>query len=101
MTRPGLAASSQVRWARLGHQLVGLDHGELGQAAEVRLEPPDALLRIEQGVVVAGRVLELDRQAVRDHLVAGLPRGHPGADPQHDAGRVRADHVVRAGRAAR
>ena len=37
---------------RLGHQLVGLDDGQLGQAAEVGLEAPDALLRVEHGVVV-------------------------------------------------
>ena len=95
MTSPGLAASSQVRCARLGHQLVGLDQGQLGEPAEVGLEAPDPLLRVEHRVVVAGGVLQLDRQAVRDHLVAGLPPGHAGADPQHHAGRVRADHVVR------
>ncbi len=82
----------QVRW--LGHQLVGLDQCELGQAAEVRLEAPDALLRVEHGVVVAVRALQLDRQAVRDDLVAGLPRIDARARPQHHTGQVGADHVV-------
>jgi hypothetical protein len=31
---------------------------------------------------------------VRDDLIARLPLGHPGADPQHHARGVRADHVV-------
>ena len=63
----------------LGHQLVGLDQGELGQAAEVGLEAPDPLLGVEHRVVVAVGALQLDRQAVRDHLVAGLPRvSRPG-----------------------
>jgi hypothetical protein len=35
-----------------GQELVGLDHRELGEAAEVRLVAPDALLWIEHGVVV-------------------------------------------------
>jgi hypothetical protein len=74
--------------ARLGHELVGFDQRDLRQAAEVRLESPDPLLRVEQGVVVAGRVLKLDREAVRDHLHARLPLGHAGADAQHDAGQV-------------
>jgi hypothetical protein len=70
---------------RLGHQLVGLDQGQLGQAAEVGLEAPDPLLRVEHRVVVALVVLELDRQAVRDDRVAGLPLGDAGARRQHDA----------------
>ena len=80
--------------AGLGHQLVALDQGELGQAAEVGLEAPDALLGVHHRVVVPGRVLQLHRQAVRDHLVAGLPLVHPRPDAQHDAGQVRADHVI-------
>ena len=78
----------------LGHQLVGLDQRELGQPAEVGLEAPDPLLRVHHRVVVPGGVLQLHGQAVRDDLVAGLPLGHTGADAQHDAGQVRADHVV-------
>ncbi len=93
LTRPGEAASSQVRWAGLGHQLVGLDQRQLGQAAVVRLEAPDALLRVHHRVVVAGRVLELDRQAVRDDLVTRLPLRDARADAQHDAGQVGADDV--------
>ena len=37
---------------RLRHELVGLHDGEVGQAAEVRLEAPDALVGGEHGVVV-------------------------------------------------
>src|SRR4051812_13074006 len=37
----------------LGHQLVRLDQRDLGQPAEVRLEPPDPLLGVEHRVVVA------------------------------------------------
>ena len=40
---------------RLRHELVALHDGELGQTAEVRLEPPDALLRVEHRVVVSER----------------------------------------------
>ena len=49
----GRLLPGQVR--RLGHQLVGLDQGDLGQAAEVGLEAPDPLLRVEHRVVVARR----------------------------------------------
>ena len=45
----------------LGQQLVGLDQGDLCEAAEVGLEPPDALLGIEHRVVVAERAFEIDR----------------------------------------
>ena len=95
LTSPGEAASSQVRWSGFGISWFALTIGHLGQAAEVGLEAPDPLLRIEHGVVVAGRVLQFDAQAVRDHLVTRLPLGHRRADPQYHAGRVRADHVVR------
>ena len=37
---------------RLRHQLVGLDDGDLGEPAEVRLEAPDALVRRHHRVVV-------------------------------------------------
>jgi hypothetical protein len=40
---------------------------------EVRLEAPDPLLRVEHRVAVALGPLELDVEAVRDDLVAGLP----------------------------
>ena len=79
----------------LGHQLIRLHQGQFGQAAEVRLEAPDSLLRIHHGVVVALRVLELDRQAVRDDPVADLPLGHAGADLEHDAGKVGSHDVIR------
>ena len=78
----------------LGHQLVGLDQRELGEPAEVRLESPDPLLGVEHRVVVAVGRLQLDRQAVRDDLVAGLPGVHPRPGAEHDAGEVGADHVV-------
>ena len=45
---------------RLRHQLVGLDQGELGQPAEVGLEPPDPLLGVEHRVVVPVGALQLD-----------------------------------------
>ena len=80
---------------RLGHQLVGLDQRDLGEAAEVGLEAPDPLLGVEHRVVVAVGGLQLDRQAVRDDLVAGLPGVDAGAGAQHDARQVGADDVVR------
>ncbi len=78
----------------LGHQLVGLDQGQLREPAEVGLEPPDPLLGVEHRVVVAVGALELDAQAVRDDLVAGLPPVHARAGAQHHAGEVGADDVV-------
>ena len=95
MTRPGDAASSQLRCFGLGHQLVGLDQGDLGQAAEVGLEAPDPLLGVEHRVVVPVGGLQLHGQAVRDDLVAGAPGVDTGAGAQHDAGEVGADDVVR------
>lgn len=80
---------------RLRHQLVGLDECDLCQAAEVGLEAPDALLGVEHGVVVAVARLHLDRQAVRDDLVTGLPGVDAGAGAQDDAREVGADDVVR------
>jgi hypothetical protein len=80
---------------RLGHELVGLDQGELAQAAEVGLVSPDPLLRVEHRVVVALRLLQLDRQAVRDHPVARLPETHPRPGPQYDAGQIGSQNVVR------
>ena len=94
MTSPGEAASSQVRCSGLGHQLVGLHQGEVGEAAEVGLEAPDPLLGVHHRVVVAVGALQLDREAVRDHLVAGLPGVHAQAGLEHHAGQVGADHVV-------
>jgi hypothetical protein len=79
---------------RLGHELVGLDHRDVGQAAEVGLEAPDALVGRQHGVVVGRRVLVVDVVAVDGDLVAHLPVAHGGAGAQHDARGVRADHVV-------
>jgi hypothetical protein len=79
---------------RFWHQLVGLDQGELGQATEVGLEAPDPLFGVEHRVVVAFGPFQFDRQAVRHHLVAGFPGVHRRSGAQHDAGQVRADHVV-------
>ena len=79
---------------RLGHQLVGLDDGEVGEAAEVRLEAPDALVGGQHRVVVGRRVLVVDVVAVDGDPVARLPVAHRRPDPQHDAGGVGADHVV-------
>jgi len=78
-TNPGQAASSQVR---------------CGEPAEVGLEAPDPLLGVKHRVVVTVGALELDRQAVRDDLVTGLPRMHTGAGREYDAGQVRPDHVI-------
>ena len=91
------AASSQVRWARLGHELVGLDDREVGQPAEVRLEAPDALVGGQHRVVVGRRVLVVDVVAVDRDPVARLPVAHRRPDLQHDARGVGADDVVRQG----
>ena len=100
LTSPGEAASSQVRCARLGHQLVGLHQRDLGEAAEVGLEAPDPLLGVEHRVVVPVGALELDRQAVGDHLVAGLPRVHARRRSSARRRRGRSRPRGRAGRAA-
>ena len=80
---------------RLRHQLVRLDDAEVGQAAEVRLEPPDPLVGGEHRVVVRRRVLVVDVVAVHGHPVARLPVANGGPDAQHDARGVGTDHVVR------
>ena len=85
---PGLVNCTAYR------QLVGLDHGDVGQASEVRLEAPDPLLGVEHRVVVSVGALELDREAVGDHPVARLPLGDARAGLEHDAGQVGADDVV-------
>ena len=79
---------------RLRHQLVGLDDRQVGEPAEVGLEPPDALVGGEHRVVVRRRILVVDGVAVDGHAVAGLPVAHRRPDPQHDARRVGADDVV-------
>ena len=79
----------------LRHQLVGLHHGELAEAAVVGLVAPDALVGGEHRVVVRARVLVVDVVAVHGDRVAGLPDPHRRADPQHDAGGVAADDVER------
>jgi hypothetical protein len=78
----------------LGHQLVGLDDAQLGEPAEVGLESPDPLLGVHHRVVVAVVVLQLDREAVGDDLLAGLPQVDRGTGAQDDAGEVGADDVV-------
>ncbi len=83
---------AQVRGLR--HELVRLDQGELGQPPEVRLKAPDALLGVEHRVVVALGTLQLDRQAVGDHLVTGRPGVYRGAGSQHHTGQVGTDHVI-------
>jgi hypothetical protein len=78
----------------LGQQLAGLDDREVGQAAEVGLEPPGPLVA-GHGVLVGHRVLAVHVRGRDHHPVAGRPAAHGGAGPHHHAGRVRADHVVR------
>ena len=92
-----MAASSQLRWVGLGHELVGLDHGQVGQAAEVRLEAPDPFVGRQHGVVVGRGVLVVDVVAVDRDLVPGAEVADEGADPEHDPGGIGADHVVRQG----
>src|SRR5205807_3486100 len=78
----------------LGHDLVGLHHGEVGQAAEVGLETPDALVGSQHGVVVGRGVLVVDVVAVDDDPVAGLPVANGRAHADDNARGVRTDHVV-------
>ncbi len=92
--QPGAGRLLPGQVGGLGHQLVGLDQRHLGEAAEVRLEAPDPLLRVEHGVVVALGALQLHAQAVRDDLVPGLPGVHPGPGTEHHAGQVGAHLVV-------
>jgi hypothetical protein len=68
----------------LRHQLIRLDHRDVGESTEVRFEPPDALVRGHHRIVVRGRVLVVDVQTMHGHDVARLPVTHCGADPEHD-----------------
>ena len=88
----GRLLPAEVR--RLGHELVRFDDGDVGQPSEVGLEAPDALVGRQHGVVVGRGVLVVDVVALDRDLVAHLPVAHRRACPQHDAGGVRADHVV-------
>ena len=85
---------------RLRHELVGLDDGELGQAAEVGLEAPDALVVAEHRVVVAARVLVVDVVAVHDDLVARLPVAARPSRPAAPRPRRRSRRRGRPGRGA-
>jgi hypothetical protein len=78
----------------LGHELVGLDDRQVGEAAEVGLEAPDALVGGQHRVVVGGGVLVVEEVAVDGDPVARLPVPHGVADAEDDAGRVGPDHVV-------
>ena len=79
---------------RLGHQLVGLHHAEVGQATEVGLVAPDALVVAHHRVVVRRRVLVVEVVAVHRHPVARLPGPHGRPHPQHHARGVAADHLI-------
>ena len=79
---------------RFGHQLVGFDHRDIGQAAEVRLEAPDALVGGQHGVVMGRGVLIVDVVAVDRDLVADLPVAHGRTGAQHHTRGIRADDVV-------
>ena len=76
------------------HQLVGSHHGQVGQPAEVRLEPPDALVGGLHGVVVGRRILVVDMIAVDGDVVAGLEVPDRRADLEHHPGGVGADDVM-------
>ena len=78
----------------LGHQLVGLHHRQVGQAAEVGLEPPDALVVGEHRVVVGARALVVDVVAVDGDLVARLPVAYCRPGPQDHTRGVGPDDVV-------
>ena len=95
MTRPGEAASSQVRCVGLVEQLVRLDERQLGEAAEVRLEAPDALLGVEHRVVVAEWALELDGRQWATTSSPGCHTCTPGPVRRTTPDKVRAEHVVR------
>ena len=77
------------------HQLGRLDQGQFREPAEVRLEAPDALLRVEHRVTVPVGTLQFDGEAVRDHPVPRRPGADTGAGAQDHAGEVGADDVVR------
>ena len=79
---------------RLGHQLVGLDDGDVGQAAEIGLESPDPLVVGQYRVVVRGRVLVVHVVAVHRDPVTGPPFADRRAHPEHHSGGIGAHHVV-------
>ena len=80
---------------RLGHQLIGLDDGEIGQATEVGLEAPDPLVRAEHRIIVGGRVLIVDVVAVHGHPVPGFPVSDCRAGAEHDTGSVGTNDLIR------
>ena len=91
-SRAGCFLPRQV--LRFGQELIRFHNGELSQATEVGLEPPDALLGIHHCVVVTEGRLEFHRQAVRDHTIARIPRVDSGTGLKNDAGSIGAQDVV-------
>ena len=83
----------QVRW--LGHQLIRLHHGEIGQATEVGFVTPDALVGAQHRVVVCAWVLIVDVIAMDGHSVPGLPVANRGADSQHHSRTIASQDVIR------
>jgi hypothetical protein len=89
------AALLPAEVARPGHDLLGLDPGELGEGTVRGLVAPDALGRREHGVAaVALLVVAVVLIAVDHDLVADVPAGHLGADRPDDAGGIGAGDVV-------
>ena len=80
--------------AGLGHELVGLHDSEVGQAAEVGLEAPDALVARVHRVVMRGWVLVVDMVAMHGDPVAGLPVANGRTNAQHHARGVGANDVI-------
>ena len=67
--------------ARTGHELLGLDSGELGEAAIAGLVAPDALTGgIHRIAAIAFLIVAIVLVAVYDDLVTDLPALHPGPD---------------------
>jgi hypothetical protein len=79
----------------LRHELVGLDHRQVGEATKVGFKSPDALVGGEHGVVVGPWVLVVDVIAVDHDPIARFPGTHGRSHPDDNARGVGADHVIR------
>ena len=94
LTRPGEAASSQVRWAGLGISWLALTRATWARPPKLVSKPQ---IRCSGSSIVSswpsGPSSSTERQCATTS-VPGFQECTPGPVRQHDAGQVGADHVV-------
>ena len=96
LTRPGEAASSQVRCAGLGISWLALTSAMSARPPKLVSKPQIRCSRVEHRVVVpVGRPPARPRGSARRPRSPGFHWCTPGPVREHDAGQVGADHVVR------